>query len=322
MSEYICYNGSRIKNLKGNIYGFMEPQEIVGIKNKYAIWQCKCTLCGGSRDVSSKYLTQNSVTMCKECARKKKAEKSLSRKEKKEEKNSFNRKSMYDNLDLTGKDFGLWHVKNKSEKRNVYTCVCRCGTIRDVSVYNLVNGRTASCGCARKEDITGKEFGFLKAIKPVGTSNKRGMLWECECKCGKKINVTVSDLGWRRSCGCMEDIEKKEHTKIAWAKKGGNKIRSDNSSGVSGVLRANGKWGARITFQKRCYWLGTFDKKEDAVQVRKAAEEKIFGDFLEWYAKEYPNQFAKMQKEKESEECKKAADASAAFMEKGENKRG
>ncbi len=103
---------------------------------------------------------------------------------------------MYDDLDLTDKDFGLWHVKNKSKKRNgaqMYTCVCRCGTIKDVSVYNLVNGRTTSCG---------------------------------------------------------------------------------------------------------------------------AAEEKLFGDFLEWYAKEYPNQFVKMQKKKESEEYTKAADASAAFRGK------
>lgn len=283
MNEYIFFNGSRIKNLKGSIYGFLEPLEIIGIKNKYAIWRCKCILCGKERDVSSKRLAQKSVTMCKECAKSKKIEQI-----------DANRKGpLYNNADLSGKDFGFWRAKEKSGIKNgtqMYTCICKCGTIKDISVYSLINGTSTSCGCSRKEDIAGKEFGFLKAIKPVGSSPDGGILWECQCRCGTKVNVAVSDLHWRRSCGCMEGVEKEKHTKIVWAAKGGQKIRADNTSGVRGVKRANGKWGAFITFQKNFYWLGTYGKKEDAVKARRTAEEHLYKGFLEWYAKEYCKQ--------------------------------
>lgn len=30
-------------------------------------------------------------------------------------------------------------------------CCCDCGKIKNVNYYNLVNGTTISCGCARKE---------------------------------------------------------------------------------------------------------------------------------------------------------------------------
>ena len=47
------------------------------------------------------------------------------------------------------------------------------------------------------------------------------------------------------------------------------------------------KWRSRIFFKGRYYSLGFFDNKEDAIKARKEAEERIFGEFLEWYYKEY-----------------------------------
>ena len=41
-------------------------------------------------------------------------------------------------------------------------------------------------------------------------------------------------------------------------------------------------------FRQKCYYLGGYDKIEDAAEARAAAEEKIFGDFLKWYEEEYP----------------------------------
>ena len=39
------------------------------------------------------------------------------------------------------------------------------------------------------------------------------------------------------------------------------------------------------TFKKKIYHLGRFekDKKNDAIKIRKEAEKKLFGEFLEWY---------------------------------------
>lgn len=65
----------------------------------------------------------------------------------------------------------------------------------------------------------------------------------------------------------------------------GDKIRSTNTSGTTGVWfdRARGKWCAEIVFMKKKYHLGRYEKKEDAISIRKKAEEEIFGNFLEWY---------------------------------------
>lgn len=58
-------------------------------------------------------------------------------------------------------------------------------------------------------------------------------------------------------------------------------INSNNSSGFRGVnYRANkGKYRAYIRFQRRIYHLGYYDSLEDVVTVRKAAENRFFGDY-------------------------------------------
>lgn len=63
-----------------------------------------------------------------------------------------------------------------------------------------------------------------------------------------------------------------------------------NTSGVRGVYYSSrrNKWIAQIMFRQKCYYLGGYDKIEDAAEARAAAEEKIFGDFLKWYEEEYP----------------------------------
>lgn len=60
-----------------------------------------------------------------------------------------------------------------------------------------------------------------------------------------------------------------------------------NTSGVRGVYYnpKRSKWIAQIMFKKKCYYLGGFDRLEDAAKAREVAEEKLFGDFLAWYEK-------------------------------------
>jgi hypothetical protein len=64
-------------------------------------------------------------------------------------------------------------------------------------------------------------------------------------------------------------------------------LKSNNTSGVTGVQwdSSRNKWRATITFKKKIYHLGRFekDKKNDAIKIRKEAEKKLFGEFLEWY---------------------------------------
>ena len=55
-----------------------------------------------------------------------------------------------------------------------------------------------------------------------------------------------------------------------------------NTSGYKGVLwdSERKKWKAEIIFQKKKYFLGRYDKKEDAIKARKEAEEKLHKEFL------------------------------------------
>jgi len=54
-----------------------------------------------------------------------------------------------------------------------------------------------------------------------------------------------------------------------------------NTSGVVGVelIKSTGKWKASITFHKKRIHLGVFKNKEDAIKIRKEAEEKYFGEY-------------------------------------------
>jgi hypothetical protein len=63
------------------------------------------------------------------------------------------------------------------------------------------------------KDITNKKFSRLLAIKPIGHTNSRIVIWKCLCDCGKVKNVTGPHLrnGSTKSCGCFkaENIKSK-----------------------------------------------------------------------------------------------------------------
>lgn len=57
-------------------------------------------------------------------------------------------------IDLSGQQFGLWTVLAYSHLGNhahMWHCRCACGTRRIVDSRGLRNGRSASCGCVRKQ---------------------------------------------------------------------------------------------------------------------------------------------------------------------------
>lgn len=63
---------------------------------------------------------------------------------------------------------------------------------------------------SRVIDLTGRRFGKLTAIRPVG-SNKCGQrLWECRCECGGTAISASSSLlrGTTQSCGCLAHVVK------------------------------------------------------------------------------------------------------------------
>lgn len=57
---------------------------------------------------------------------------------------------------------------------------------------------------AHRVDITGRRYGHLLALEPIGKNAKREWLWRCVCDCGTDRVVGVGHLsaGLARHCGC------------------------------------------------------------------------------------------------------------------------
>lgn len=117
--------------------------------------------------------------------------------------------------DLRGKKFGrltvLYRISNKGNAV-AWKCQCECGNVKEIQGSSLTTGNTTSCGCYNKEkisnDLTGKRFGKLVAIKSTGNKRRRYIEWECLCDCGNTAYVASGDLnlGSVTSCGCKKAI--------------------------------------------------------------------------------------------------------------------
>jgi hypothetical protein len=79
-------------------------------------------------------------------------------------------------IDLVGKKFGRWTVIKRfgiQDKVITWWCKCDCGTEGEVAGYSLRHGRSKSCGCYQKEevskrffiDLLGKRFGKWVVIR-------------------------------------------------------------------------------------------------------------------------------------------------------------
>ena len=248
----------------------MEPTE-QRVRNA-VVWKCRCD-CGNEILVESRRLKPGVIYSCG-CE---KAPDPAGR-------------------DLTGLRFGKLTVLGKSGKKardgNPYwLCRCECGNTIETTKRRLVTGSTSSCGCGRKpplKDWVGKRFGMLTVLSYARKENGFH-IWHCRCDCGNTVDVRQSNLqnGWTTSCGCRRDPKKNMHyaegTCLELLQP--DVMYKSNTSGVKGVYynKKRNKWIAQIMFQQKCYYLGGYDRIEEAAAARAAAEEKIFGDFLKWY---------------------------------------
>ena len=77
-------------------------------------------------------------------------------------------------------------------------------------------------------------------------------------------------------------------------------INKNNTTGYNGVnITKSGRYRAYINFKRKQYHLGVYDTAEEAAEARKIAEQKIYGDFLKWYAETYPDKWEKINKNKD-----------------------
>lgn len=227
--------------------------------------------------------------------------------------------------DLTSLRFGRLTVIRYSESRGgrrFWECKCDCGNTCIVSTAHLTTGETTSCGCSRKGinaiDITGNRYGRLVAVSPTNERMAHSIKWLCHCDCGNDCTVAAIHLrnGDTTSCGCRQsEVHRKT---IGTAQKernayiiGGTDVLQllkkkpcvNNTSGYSGVSydRSVYLWKAYIVFKRKRYYLGGYKNKSNAIQARKCAENHIYGDFLDWYSKTYPERYQKILKRKRNE---------------------
>ena len=93
---------------------------------------------------------------------------------------------------------------------------CKCIGINDkehkeyiIRQDALQSGATVStkgaCKSGKKHDLSGRRFGMLTALYPIGKSDSGGhAIWDCLCDCGNHSYPNQSNLekGHSLSCGC------------------------------------------------------------------------------------------------------------------------
>ncbi len=204
--------------------------------------------------------------------------------------------------DLTGQRFGrltvLGQIRRRASGAILWECRCDCGNVVDKPGKHLKDGTVRSCGCLQveqNEDLTGKRFGKLTAIKKTERRSSNGAsLWQCRCDCGNISLVRTCDLkdGSTASCGCaqLEFCKTKlrnfqtyvDGTCIEFLKCIARKTKA-NTSGVRGVSQLkDGRYQAYIGFRGKQIFLGKYDRFEDAVRARKRGEEMVW-EYLDAY---------------------------------------
>lgn len=205
--------------------------------------------------------------------------------------------------------------QNDTQGHVRWWCKCDCGNEDLVLVdgYRLRNELTKSCGCLQKEN----GYNQLRQYNTYDFSNDYGIgydnndnnfyfdvddydkiknyYWYKDVD-DYIISKTDTKLGTiyihRIITECPNElyvdhingkryINFKSNLRLATNSQNGmNKcLQSNNTSGVTGVCfnsRVN-KWVSRITKNSNTYNLGYFDDFNEAVKIRKEAEEKYFG---------------------------------------------
>jgi len=96
-------------------------------------------------------------------------------------------------------------------------------------------------------DISGFFFGRLKALKQLGSSKDKHIVWECICSCGNVINCTAHSLkrGNTKSCGCLHRETASQTAKNILSKVAKNHYHVDTKTLFLNKMFLNYKHGAK-----------------------------------------------------------------------------
>ncbi|WP_432643346.1 helix-turn-helix domain-containing protein [Acidaminococcus sp.] len=141
-----------------------------------------------------------------------------------------------------GDRYGYWTVLEPPDyKTRKVRCQCDCGRVRNVFLVQLYRGLSTSCGCHHVDNPTDKQ----KAVRAFGRE--------------------------------VLDAVHKHRLTIKYIGKKVNKNSTTGHTGVSFNKRAK-KYFAYIMVNRQKIHLGYYERIEDAIAARKAAEEKYYVD--------------------------------------------
>lgn len=260
-------------DLSGKKFGKLTVIQKTDKKRKGSyLWLCQCE-CGQTILLESYKIRRELVKSCG-CSRKGKNTK-----------------------DLKGKKIGrLTVLKRLEEKKGscyLWLCQCDCGTTIKVATNDLTKKKpVSSCGCVRAgaiKNIAKQRFGKLTALRPTTKRKGGSVVWTCLCDCGRTTEASYNDLvsGNTRSCGCL--IHEKGRPGLSYVDQTcieslkSKALHKNNTSGYTGVQKQRGKWVALISLKKHRYYLGTYERFEDAVFVRQRAEQLLHNQFVQAY---------------------------------------
>ena len=121
-----------------------------------------------------------------------------------------------------------------------------------------------------------KSNGYIKTIDNINNTGKL-YLHRLVMKCKKNDGITIDHINRSKI-----DCRKNNLRTVTRSQNNMNMIlRRDNTSGYKGVFynRLTNKWEASISVAGEKIWLGSYKEFEDAVKIRKQAEEKYFGEY-------------------------------------------
>jgi hypothetical protein len=211
----------------------------------------------------------------------------------------------------------LKRIYKENDKRTYWECRCLCGNIKIIRQDWLKNGLIKSCGCLHIEQLKqlhknnkkynkynlSGEYGIGYTSKKeefyfdLDDYNKIKDYWWYIDSNGYVVTKILNQkpLQMHRlilNASSNEFIDHKKHNKNDNRKNELRKVTKsqnsmnlktpvNNTSGYKGVSwsKVANKWHASIQKNKISYHLGYFDDINDAVNIRKATEEKLFGEY-------------------------------------------
>ena len=170
--------------------------------------------------------------------------------------------------------------------------------IRKIMFYGAID---MTAQTTRAKIAIGYRIGHLR-VEEATSQHKNGYtIWRCRCDCGGEILLDTRTLqrGTITDCGCNTNVKpgQRDITSQRFGRLTAQyplPARDASGStvwhcicdcgGVTGVYRnrRTGRWCAQITFKRKTYYLGVYEKKDNAIRARKRGE-GLHKNFIAWY---------------------------------------